>query len=187
MRPTVVAAVCAAVLAVSAAPAADIPRKPPDFAVDLGGGKQVKLSQYQGELVALLFILTTCPHCQAAIRCLIQEQNQFGARGFQALASAIEQDAPANVPAFVRQFQPPFPVGYNQLRPVQDFMQLPPMVGPRMPLVAFIDRQGIVRAQYGGNDAFFADDQMAKNIHLKIVELLNGGVPAKKAPAKKGG
>jgi peroxiredoxin len=183
MRRALVAAVCAAVLAASAQ-AAEIPRKSPDFSINLGAGKQLKLSQYQGKLVALLFILTTCTHCQAAVRCFIQEQNALGPRGFQVLASAIEDDAPANVPAFVHQFQTPFPVGYNQVGPVMDFMQLPPMVGPHMPLVAFIDRQGIVRAQYGGHEPFFAEDQMAKNIHAKIVQLLSNSAPPKKAAKK---
>jgi peroxiredoxin len=183
MHRTLVAAVCAAVLAASAQ-AAEIPRKSPDFTINLGAGKQVKLSQYQGKLVALLFILTTCTHCQAAVRCFIQEQNALGPRGFQVLASAIEEDAASNVPAFVRLFQTPFPVGYNQVEPVKDFMQIPPMVGPSMPQVAFIDRQGIVRAQYGGHEPFFAEDQMAKNIHLKIVQFLNSGAPAKKAVKK---
>jgi hypothetical protein len=167
------------ILAVAAA-AANIPRKAPDFAIALSDGKQTSLSQYQGKVVALVFILTTCPHCQGAVRCLSEDQNEFGPRGFQALGSAIEETARANLPGFLRQFTPAFPVGYNQLRPVLDFMQHPPMVGPRMPLIAFIDRQGILRAQYEGYEPFLAQDQMAKNIRAKIVELLDEGAPGAK-------
>jgi thiol-disulfide isomerase/thioredoxin len=171
-------AICAALLA---SLAADVPRKAPDFAVNLGSGKQVKLSDYSGKLVAMIFILTTCPHCQAAIRSLAQEQKAMGPRGFQVVASAIEDGAAANVPGFVRQFQPPFPVGYNETTLAVDFMQHPRMAELRMPLIAFIDRQGTIRAQYEGYEAFFAEDKMAANIHAKIAELLGVGAPMQKA------
>jgi hypothetical protein len=169
-----------ALAAAAALEAANIPRKAPDFAIALSDGKQTSLSQYQGKVVTLIFILTTCPHCQGAVRCLAEDQNEFGPRGFQALGSAVEDAAKTNLPGFLRQFNPPFPVGYNQLRPVLDFMQHPPMVGPRMPLIAFIDRQGILRAQYEGQEPFLAQDQMAVNIHAKIVALLEEGATGAK-------
>ena len=168
-------------MAAPAMVAANIPRKSPDFAISLNGGNQVKLSQYRGKVVALVFILTSCPHCQTAVRRLTRDQQEFGPRGFQALASVVEEMARINVPEFIRQFNPGFPVGYNQLRPALDFMQHPPMVGPRMPLIVFVDRQGIIRAQYEGHEPFFADDQMDQNIREKIRELLNEPAP----PAKK--
>jgi hypothetical protein len=39
--------------------AAEIPRKSPDFVVQLAGGKQTKVSDYQGKVLCLVFILTT--------------------------------------------------------------------------------------------------------------------------------
>ncbi len=39
--------------------AADLPRPSPDFVVPLGGGKQVKVSDYRGKVLCLVFILTT--------------------------------------------------------------------------------------------------------------------------------
>jgi hypothetical protein len=39
--------------------AAEIPRKSPDVAVQLAGGKQTKVSDYQGKVLCLVFILTT--------------------------------------------------------------------------------------------------------------------------------
>jgi len=38
---------------------AEIPRKSPDFAVQLAGGKQAKVSDYRGKVLCLVFILTT--------------------------------------------------------------------------------------------------------------------------------
>jgi hypothetical protein len=64
-------------------------------------------------------------------------------------------------------------------------MQHPPMVGPIMPLLVFIDREGVIRAQYEGHEPFLAADQVAKNVRAKILELLNEGAPpAKSAPRK---
>ncbi|MBZ5582772.1 MAG: TlpA family protein disulfide reductase [Acidobacteriia bacterium] len=188
-RRSALAALGVFALAAPALTAANLPRQAPDFAVNLNNGKQATLKQYQGKVVALIFILTACPHCQKTVRCLIREQDEFGARGFQALGSAIEPMAQINLPEFIRQFKPTFPVGYNPQRPVLDFMQHVPMVGPLMPLLAFIDRQGKIRAQYEGNDPFLAEDQMEKNIREKIAALLEEGGPAPpgKRPTKKTG
>ncbi len=164
-------------LAAPAIRAANIPRPAPDFAINLATGQHLTLAQYKGKVVALAFILTTCPDCQRTIRILIQDQNEFGPRGFQVLASAIEDQGRADVPGFVRQFNPPFPVGYNQQRAALDFMQHPPMVGPVMPLLVFIDRDGVIRAQYEGHEPFLAADQVEKNLRAKILELLNQGAP----------
>jgi hypothetical protein len=39
--------------------AAEVPRKSPEFAIQLVDGKQVLLSNYRGKVVCLMFILTT--------------------------------------------------------------------------------------------------------------------------------
>lgn len=176
-----------AALLIAGLQAAEVPRKAPDFAISLTDGRKISVGQFQGKVVALAFILTTCPHCQAAVRCLSGLQNELGPRGFQVLASAVEDSARADLPGFLKQFNPPFPTGYDAIRPVLDFMQHPPMVNPRMPLIAFIDRRGFIQAQYEGYEPFLEQDQMAKNIRDKVLELLNAGAAgAKKKAAAKG-
>ena len=60
------------------------------------------------------------------------------------------------------------------------------MLIPHMPILAFIDRQGVIRAQYEGDDKFFAEDQQVKNLTDKIEELLKEGTAgAKKSVTKK--
>jgi hypothetical protein len=55
-----------------------------------------------------------------------------------------------------------------------------------MPILAFIDRQGIIRAQYEGDDKFFSEDQQPKNLTDKIEELLKEGTAgAKKSVPRK--
>jgi hypothetical protein len=37
----------------------EIPRKSPEFVIDMGAGKQLLVSQYRGKVLCLVFILTT--------------------------------------------------------------------------------------------------------------------------------
>ena len=69
---------------------------------------------------------------------------------------------------------------YSGLKPSMDFMQHPPKLTPHIPLIAFIDRQGILQAQYEGMEPFFIEDRMARNLHDKIAELTGRRSPAPK-------
>lgn len=163
--------------------AANLPRQSHELTVGLDDGKKVLLSQYKGKVVAVCFILTGCSHCQQTIGLLIKAQKDFGPRGFQVLASAIEQDAAAHVPGFIKQFNTPFPVGSNDPMIAIAWMQHPPMIGPHMPMLAFVDRQGNVRAQFEGDDEKFFNDQQEQNLRNQIEALLKDGAPAKKGTA----
>jgi len=171
-------------MAAPLAEAASLPRQSPELAINLGGGKQVLLSQYRGKVVAVIFILTYCPHCQKAIQCLIKDQNELGPRGFQVMASAIENMAAAGLPGFMRTFNPPFPVGISEQKAALDYMEHPLALIPHMPLLAFVDREGLIRAQYEGDSPLLTADQMEKTIRDQIEELLKPP-PARKNAAKK--
>jgi peroxiredoxin len=165
--------------------AAEVPRRSPEFSIALPNGKQILLSQYRGKAVAMLFILTYCPHCQVTVQALSKLQNEFGPRGFQVLGSAIEDMAAMALPDFVKRFQPTFPVGYNSRDQVLEYLQHPPMFKLLMPQLVFIDREGTIRAQYGGDDPFFGADQ-DKNLRSKIEELLKqGGAPPRTTTRRK--
>ena len=159
--------------------AATVPRPAPELTINLPWSKTASLSQYRGKIVALIFILTYCPHCQKIVSFLAQDQNEYGPRGFQVLASAIEDGAASAVPGFLKKFNPPFPVGSNLRQPVLDFLQHPIAERLVMPRLVFIDRQGVIRAQYAGDAPFLDEAQADKNLRGKIEELLRegGGTP----------
>jgi hypothetical protein len=46
-------------LASTLALAADLPRKAPEFVIDMGPNQQLLVSQYRGKVLCLVFILTT--------------------------------------------------------------------------------------------------------------------------------
>jgi peroxiredoxin len=163
-------------------PAAEVPRRSPEFAVALTSGKQILLSEHRGKVVALIFILTYCPHCQVTVQALTKLHAEYGPRGFEVFASAIEDMASMVVPDFVKRFQPGFPVGFNNRDQVLEFLQHPPMFKLLMPQLVFVDREGNIRAQYAGDDPFFGAEQ-DKNLRARIEELLKPGPP--KAAARK--
>ena len=166
-----------------------LPRKAPELAIGLAGGKQALVSSYRGKVVCVAFILTTCSHCQNTTRILSRLQNEFGPRGLQVLGSAIETGSEALVPKFIEQFQPPFPVGFNTFAVAQSFLQHSPLLLMHVPCLAFIDRQGSIVAQYEGNAEFLNEDAQEKNIRGAIENLLKQpAAPARKtAPNKRSG
>src|ERR1035438_3881495 len=86
----VIAAVTLLALAGADSRAAQLPRPSPDFAINLGQGKQARISQYKGKTVVVAFILTYCPHCQMVVGVLSKMQREYGPRGLQVLASGTE-------------------------------------------------------------------------------------------------
>jgi len=157
--------------------AAQVPRRSPEFAVNMENGKQLLLSQYRGKAVALIFLLTYCSHCQHTTQILTKLQQEYGPRGFQVVGSAIEDMAKMAVPDFIKRFQPSFPVGYSDRNSVIQYLQHPAMLRMMMPQVVFIDREGMIRAQYSGDDPYFGDNQ-EKNLRQSIESLLKENAPA---------
>src|ERR1700730_17885598 len=77
--------VAAAAVLISAlqAEAPAVLRKAPEFVLNFPAGEQKLLSNYRGKVVALLFVHTTCPHCQQDSRVFSKLYSEYGSRGFQ--------------------------------------------------------------------------------------------------------
>lgn len=187
-------------------PAADNPglRKAPELAFNMPGEGQKLLSQYRGKVVALEFILTTCPHCQAASHVMTKFQEEYGPRGFQALDLAINgldenrtpDQADALVKAFQTNFQVGFPVGWiprDQMMAFMGFSMADRMVVPQLVL---IDRKGNIHYQTpaGNTDDWvklMSDDTLRQHIE-ELLALGNttaskrASAPSKVAMTKKG-
>jgi peroxiredoxin len=181
LRPAIAALAVIAAL-VPLARAAELPRKSPDFTVNLNTGKQLRVSDYRGKALVIAFILTTCPHCQHTVGLLSKQQNELGRRGLQVVACAVERGASQNVPGFIRTFNPSFPVGYQEDGAgVMAYLQHPEGQTPYMPMLVFIDRRGVIRAQYTGRDPFIVDEaKQEQNLRAEIETLLKSVPPVKK-------
>lgn len=121
-------------------------RKAPELAFNVPGQGQKLLSQYRGKVVALSFIWTTCPHCQAEAHMMTRLQQEYGPRGFQAVDVAVNDNADLKVENFAKDFQVNFPVGWAQKSEMLAFMGWTSAyyVVPQMVL---IDRKGTIHYQ----------------------------------------
>ena len=140
----VAVSLCAAALSF----AADTPavRKAPELAFSIPGEGQKLLSEYHGKVVALEFIFTTCPHCQAFSKMMTKVQSDYGSRGLQVLAIAINDNADLLVENFAKDFQVNFPVGWAPKDAMLAFMGYS-SARFVVPQFALIDRQGMIRTQ----------------------------------------
>src|ERR1039458_9001422 len=148
--------------------AAPVPRRAPELAVMLNGNQQLLLSKYRGKLVALPALLG---HRR-------DDVPEFGPRGFQPIGAAINDNAQALVPEFIRKFGLTYPVGVTPLAMAYDFLGLNIIEPSPMPQLVFIDRKGIVRAQYAGDDDFFKEAEET-NMRKQIEALLKDTGPTK--------
>jgi peroxiredoxin len=161
-------------LALFCALAQHVPRKASEWKIDIPAGKPIVLNQYKGKAVLLAFILTTCPHCRQTVGYLAKDQQKYGPRGFQVLASAIDPGVPGVIPPFVKEFQLPFPVGYNTDGDAMlAFMGYDRNHLPHMPILLFIDPQGVIREQHEGNDEKnYFNGRLEQNLQTSIEALL---------------
>jgi len=130
-------------------------RKAPELAFTLPGEGEKLLSQYRGRVVALEFILTTCPHCQAASHDLTKYQQELGKKGLQVIDLAINAldnmhkpaEAEQMVADFVRAYQVGFPVGYIPRPQMMSFLGVTPADRMVVPQLVLIDRKGFIHYQ----------------------------------------
>src|SRR5262245_44646871 len=162
--------------------AASVPRPSPNFVIHLSPG-QITPAQFKGKVVILGMIMTTCPHCQKTTQFLSGLQKEYGPRGLQVIEAAFEdQVSPMVVNNFVKQFQPTFPVGYSNRAEVLGYLGLKPEDQLYVPVLVFIDRKGVIRHQYLGDDPFNLNQEV--NVRRTVEEMLKEPVSAAPATTK---
>jgi peroxiredoxin len=159
--------------------AATIPRQSPDFTIQMTDGKQVKVSDYRGKVLCLTFILTTCPHCQKTTQLWDNIYPELAPKGLAVVEAALNENP--NISSFISQFKVPFPVGTVGVMSALDYIQWPKDKRPLVPFLVFIDRNGVIRAQYTGVDEAFFDSQQEQHMRDEAQKLLNEGGNAKPA------
>ena len=159
-------------------------RKAPELEFTIPGQGEKLLSQYRGKVVALEFILTTCPHCQAASHDLTKYQAELGKQGLQVIDLAINALDNMHQPAeadqmvldFVRTYQVGFPVGYLPRPQMMSFLGVTPADRMVVPQLVLIDRKGFIHYQTSATSGP-AWDAVAKEPALRqhLEELLSMG------------
>lgn len=151
--------------------ALEVGKPSPAFTIQqLNGKPGMPLTQFKGKVVALALMDTECPHCQNLTGVLNAIAKEYAGKPVQIVGCFFNDAAPNTLPGFIQRFQPAFPVGYANRAPVTEYLSwslLKPLYVPHM---VFLDRRGIVRADYPGESDFMRDP--ATNVRKELDELL---------------
>lgn len=165
----------AATLAV-AAQEPPIVRPSPEFKIRFVDGTQNTLSSYRGKVVALLFVHTTCPHCQHASEVFSRLYAEYGSRGFQPIDVAFNTMANLYVRDFVKDHNVNYPVGFDSPENVMNYLGFSIMDRYVVPQVVWIDRKGNIRSQTPpmGEDKLLQESYWRNMIETLTKEPMEG-------------
>ena len=130
-----------------------------------------QVSAYNGKVVLVQYMFTTCQHCQQSARLYAKLQQELGPNGFQVVGIAFNdevQNAPAVLQNFVKQNSLNFPVEAATRQAALNQLGLSQMVMLRVPQIMIIDRKGAVRVQSQAQGS----PELQDEAHLR--PLLNG-------------
>jgi peroxiredoxin len=145
------------------------PRPAPDFTIHMLDGSNLRLSSYKGKTVVLAFLNTGCTHCQHFAQELSGFEKEYGPKGVQVLGVVFDNGAKARLQNFKDQYAKGFPVGYSDEATVLAWLKQPVEEGYFVPIVAFINRKGMIVSQHLGDDNLFQDPD--GNIRRKLDQL----------------
>jgi thiol-disulfide isomerase/thioredoxin len=163
--------------------AQSIPRPAGAWSAQTVDKKILRLEQFRGKYVVLAFLLVTCPHCQRFTGTLNQIQQEYGRRGVQVVAGTVGQAGTADLADFAQKFSPAFPIGAMDQNGVNSFGEYGMQRRTFYPMAFFIDKTGVVQAQFMGGESLFEGDPLT-NVRAVLDRLLatSGQPAAKKAP-----
>lgn len=160
-----------------------LPRPTGDVPFTVPGKGSDNLTNYKGKVVLLEFFMTTCPHCQRAAKVLSGIQRDYKARGVRVISLAFKpEDNAEALKKFAEEYKTNYTLGMIDGKLMTTFGQLTPEMRPTVPMVFFIDRDGLVQAQYFGTDPMMEEKFLAENLRAKLLFYVQPAV----APAKAG-
>lgn len=171
----------------AAAAAGQIPRPAPEieFAPVTGGSGKMRLSQFRGKVVALEFLLTTCPGCKYSAQILARLQREYGPRGFQVVGLAVDPGAAQRIPVFAAETGALFPIAVYNDGAAREYLQVPLMLRMAYPQLAFVDRKGVLREHFRAEDPRMSPASEEASIRKVVEQLLAEGDAGTKAPPRR--
>ena len=142
-------------LAATVLSAADIPRPAPSLKFTTIEGKAMSLADLKGKVVAVMFFMTTCPHCQETTKLLGPLYSDLKPLGLEIVGLAINKSAPSALAAFKETYQAEFPLAAVSRFECTRFAGLSVMAKFYVPYMFLIDRNGQIRYEHPGGDAIF--------------------------------
>jgi peroxiredoxin len=111
------------------------------------GGKQRKMSEWQGKTLLLNFWATWCPPCVSEMPELVALQNDWGSKNLQVVGIGI--DSPSNIREFAEKHQITYPLLLGGLEGSELSRQFGNQSGG-LPFTILIGPDGSVRQTYMG-------------------------------------
>ncbi len=109
--------------------------------------------------------------------------SKYQSKGLEVLMAAM--DVNPMVPQFIQRFNVNFPVVVIKDTEAREFMQLPVMVRASVPWKAIIDRNGVVRAQFTGEQAhFYSEERETSQWADRLLAEKPAAAPARRATKK---
>lgn len=176
------AALLAAWLAGTAAAQIPRPAAEIEFAPVTGGGRRQRLSDYRGKVVAIEFLLTTCPGCKYSGRILTKLHREYAERGFAVIGLAVDPGAAQRIPVFAAETGAMFPIAAYSDTAARGWLQVPLMLRMAYPQLAFVDRKGMLREHFRAEDPRMSPSVEEANVRKVVEALLAEGETVKKKP-----
>jgi peroxiredoxin len=130
---------------------AQFPRPALPITFKWADGSDGNLKKYAGKVIAVEFLITSCPACQSKGRILEGYYREFKAQGLQVVGLATNENAQRDIGNFIAASGATFPIGIVSRDKAQEFLQHPMASIFYVPQLALIDRKGAIRYQHGGN------------------------------------
>jgi hypothetical protein len=142
----------------------------PDVPITTAHGAKIDLKKYRGKALVVGLISTECADCGLMVDLLNTLQEENAAHGLQVVVAAGDEHAVANLPGFEIQHRPKFPLGYLDQASFLKLTHLRQGDHPSVPMIMFVDPQGMVRVELQNNDPLMKRRDLT--IRSTIRELL---------------
>lgn len=116
----------------------------PDFVLKSVGGRNLRLSEYRGQVVLLSFWASWCGDCRSQLEGLTDLYSRYQGAGFELLAVSLDREM-RQVSDAVDSLETNFPVLHDLGGAVSEQYEV-----KDMPYIVLIDRDGMVRDEFEG-------------------------------------
>ncbi len=116
----------------------------PDFTLKTLEGKEVKLSDYRGQVVIVDFWATWCPPCRMEVPAFVELFQKYSGR-LMVLGVSSDQNPRRVIPPFIKKYKVNYPILLSNNRVERDYGGV-----TAIPTTFVIDRKGAVYRKYVG-------------------------------------
>jgi peroxiredoxin len=134
----------------------------PDFALASTAGSNYRLSEYRGEVVALVFWASWCGDCRRELERFERLRRTYGSVGFVVLGVNLDQE-PERAAALAGAAGIGYPVLIDAGKDVSRSYR-----ADDLPLIVLIDRNGAVRARHSA-----LDDRDEQGLLVSLRDLID--------------